>query len=206
MNVLAFSSSPRPKANSTALLQSFENGLQAAGGCMETVDAQDCKLKPCRGCLRCNLIKRCAVKNDDWPVLSEKILAADVLVFAGPIYFHHVAAPLKMIIDRFRSFMHVRITEQGLVHTPWHEWNKHFVLLLTMGAPTDEDARPVVELFEYITGVLGPENRLSVIAATGLALVGQIRMSAEQLTRCHMRNWGLTRIVPMRTLRVIRVF
>jgi FMN-dependent NADH-azoreductase len=132
--------------------------------------------------LRCNLIKRCALKNDDWPVLSEKILAADVLVFAGPIYFHHVAAPLKMILDRFRSFMHVRITEQGLVHTPWQEWNKHFVLLLTMGAPTDEDARPVVELFEYITGVLGPANRLSVVAATGLALAGQIQMSSEQLS------------------------
>ena len=152
---------------------------------METVDAQDCKLKPCRGCLRCNLIKRCALKNDDWPVLSEKILAADVLVFAGPIYFHHVAAPLKMILDRFRSFMHVRITEQGLVHTPWHEWKKHFVVLLTMGSPSDEDARPVVELFEYITGVLGPANRLSVIAATGLALAGQIRMSAEQLSRAY---------------------
>jgi putative NADPH-quinone reductase len=182
MNVLAFSSSPRLKGNSTALLQSFESGLHAEGGLMETVDAQHCTLKPCRGCLRCNLIKRCSLRNDDWSVLSEKILAADVLVFAGPIYFHHVAAPLKMILDRFRSFMHIRITEQGLVHTPWQEWNKHFVLLLTMGAPTDDDARPVVELFEYITGVLGTANRLSVVAATGLALAGQINMSAGQLS------------------------
>lgn len=181
MNVLAFTSSPRPNANSTALLKSFENGLLAAGNSMESVDAQHCMLKPCRGCLRCNLIKRCALKHDDWPVLSEKILAADVLVFAGPIYFHHVAAPLKMVLDRFRSFMQVRLTEQGLVHTPWQEWNKHFVLLLTMGAPIDEDARPVVELFEYITGVLGPANRLSVVSATGLALSGQINMDAGQL-------------------------
>lgn len=182
MNVLAFSSSPRTDANSKSLLQSFESGLQASGGCMETIDAQDCIVEACRGCLRCNLIKRCALKNDEWPELSGKILAADVIVFAGPIYFHHVAAPLKMILDRFRSFMHVRITDQGLVHTPWHEWKKHFVLLLTMGAPTDEDARPVVELFEYITRVLGPENRLSVLSATGLALAGQIRMNAGRLS------------------------
>ena len=187
MHVLAFSSSPRPNANSKALLQSFERGLLASGGSMETVHAQDCKLKPCRGCLRCNLIKRCALTNDDWSVLSEKILAADVLVFAGPIYFHHVAAPLKLILDRFRSFMHVRITEQGLVHTPWQEWKKHFVLLLTMGSPSDEDARPVVELFEYMTGVLGPSNRLSVVAATGLAQAGQITMDAEQLGQQYVR-------------------
>lgn len=181
MNVLAFSSSPRKNSNSTALLQSFENGLQAAGSSMEIVDAQKCQLEPCRGCLRCNLIKRCALKNDDWPVLSEKILAADVLVFAAPIYFHHVPAPLKMVLDRFRSFMHVRITEHGLVHTPWHEWKKHFVLLLSLGAPTDEDARPVVELFKYIAAVLGSANRLSVVTATKQAMAGQITMDAGQL-------------------------
>lgn len=181
MNVLAFSSSPRPNANSKALLQSFACGLQAAGGSIETFDAQGCSLKPCRGCLRCNLIRRCALRGDDWPELSARILAADVLVFAAPIYFHHVPAPLKMILDRFRSFMQVRITEQGLLHTPWHAWKKHFVLLLTMGSPSDEDARPVVELFEYMTGVLGPSNRLSVVAATGLALAGQISMDAVQL-------------------------
>ena len=187
MNVLAFSSSPRANANSKALLQSFENGLRSAGGSMEIVDAQECNLCACRGCLRCNLIKRCAVKNDEWPVLSKKILAADILVFAAPIYFHHVPAPQKIILDRFRSFMHIRLTEQGLVHTPWHEWKKHFVLLLTMGAPTNEDARPVIELFEYITSVLGAENRLSVVCATGLALAGQIHMSVEQLEEAYTR-------------------
>jgi putative NADPH-quinone reductase len=181
MKVLAFSSSPRTNANSTALLQSFENGLNSAGGSMETVDAQSCNLRPCKGCLRCNLIKRCAIKNDDWPELSDKILAADVLVFAAPIYFHHVPAPLKMILDRFRSFMNVRITDTELVHTPWHDWKKHFVLLLTMGSPSEDDARPVIELFEYITSVLGPENTLSVVCATGLALAGQISMDAERL-------------------------
>jgi FMN-dependent NADH-azoreductase len=118
-------------------------------------------------------------------VLSEKILAADVLVFAAPIYFHHVPGPLKIILDRFRSFMHVRIIETGLVHTPWHEWKKHFVLLLAMGEPSGEDARPVVELFEYITGVLGADNRLSVIAATGLAQAGQISMDAAQLRNAY---------------------
>jgi putative NADPH-quinone reductase len=154
---------------------------------METVDVQASTLKACRGCLRCNVMQRCVLKNDDWPVLSEKILAADVLVFAGPIYFHHVAAPLKMLLDRFRSFMNVSITEQGLVHTPFHTWQKHFVLLLTMGAPADEDARPVVELFEYITRVLGPANRLSVVAATKLAFAGQISMDAGRLRDTYAR-------------------
>jgi hypothetical protein len=154
---------------------------------METIDAQDCTLKPCRGCLRCNLIRRCAVSDDSWPELSAKILAADVLVFAAPIYFHHVPGPLKMILDRFRSFMHVRITNQGLVHTPWHEWNKHFVLLLTMGDPSGEDAQPVIGLFKCIIGMLGQGNRLSVVTARGLALAGQISMDAGQLRQSYVK-------------------
>jgi len=187
MNALAFSASPRKNGNSTALLNAFAEGFRGAGGILETVDAQGCAVRPCRGCLRCNLIKRCAVRDDAWPELSAKILSADILVFAAPIYFHHVPAPLKMILDRFRSFMQVRITETGLVHTPWQEWRKHFVLLLTMGAPSDEDARPVVELFEYMTGVLGPQNRLSLVAATKLALAGQISMDAAQLRQAYVK-------------------
>jgi putative NADPH-quinone reductase len=181
MKVLAFVSSPRPRGNSTALLNAFADGCRDAGGVIEIINTAQSEVRPCRGCLRCNLIKRCAVRDDDWLELSAKIIEADVLVFAAPIYFHHVPAPLKMILDRFRSFMNVRITAKGLVHTPWQEWSKHFVLLLAMGAPSNEEARPVVELFEYITGVLGPSNRLSIVAATGLALAGQITMDAAQL-------------------------
>jgi len=181
MNVLAFSASPRPNGNSAALLDAFADGLRESGGSLEVINAQHCRIRPCRGCLRCNLIGRCALRNDGWPAMSSKILDADVLVFAAPIYFHHVPAPLKIILDRFRSFIHVRITEQGLVYTPWHAWNKHFVLLLAMGSPSAEDGRPVVELFEYITGVLGPANRLSAVQATGLAVAGQIKMRAGEL-------------------------
>jgi hypothetical protein len=90
-----------------------------------------------------------------------------------------------MMLDRFRSFMHVRMTEAGLVHTPWHAWKKHFVLLLSLGEPSGQDARPVVELFEFITGVLGQGNRLSVVAATGLALAGQISMDAARLRHAY---------------------
>ena len=56
-----------------------------------------------------------------------------------------------------------------------------------MGSPSDDDARPVVDLFEYITSVLGAENKLSVVCATGLALAGQINMDAEQLAGAYKK-------------------
>jgi len=143
--------------------------------------ADELNIKNCSGCLRCNMLRRCSLRDDDWTDISEKILEADILVFASPIYFHHVTAPMKKLIDRFRSFVHVQITETGITHTPWAEWNKDFVLILPMGSSNDIDAQPVVDLFNYISSILGPKNRLHVIKGTRLAVVKQVTKSREEL-------------------------
>jgi len=151
MNIIAFNGSPRRNGNTSAMLREFIRGAKEVQSNIEEIIAQDVDLKFCTGCLKCNLIKGCAIRNDDWQELSQKILAADVLVFGSPIYFHHFTAPLKKIFDRFRSFMHVQITENGLKHTPWQEWRKHFILLLCLGSPIGDDAQPVIDLLQFIT-------------------------------------------------------
>ncbi len=171
----------RRDGNTSILLEHFLNGAKSNTDYAEEIIARDSDVEYCRGCLRCNLLGRCSINNDDWGDISRKILDADVLVFASPVYFHHVSAPLKKLIDRFRSFIHVQITETGLIHTPRHEWNKDFVLLMSMGSPDDSDARPVIELFEFIRSVLGKNNRLHVITATRLAAVNQLIKTKEEL-------------------------
>jgi multimeric flavodoxin WrbA len=182
MRILTFNGSPRSNGNTSALLQELVRGASESGANAETIIAQDINLKYCTGCLKCNFIKQCAIQNDDWQELSQKILDADVLVFASPVYFHHVTAPLKKILDRFRSFMHVQLTEHGLKHTPWHTWQKHFVLLLSQGSSNDDDAQPIIDLFKFIIEVLGTENQLTSIIGTRLAVVNQVRMSKEELS------------------------
>ena len=181
MRILAFSGSPRRKGNSSILLAEMLRGAQEAGAQTEEIIAEDVDLKYCKGCLRCNLLKRCAIKGDDWPELSQKILQADVLIFASPIYFHHLTAPLKKILDRFRSFVHVQITETGLKHTPWHEWKKVFVLILTMGSSSGADAQPVIDLFLYITTILGSKNILHSFMSNRLAVSNQVKMDEGEL-------------------------
>ena len=100
---------------------------------------------------------------------------------AAPIYFHYVTAPLKKLIDRFRSFIHVQITEEGVKHTPRTQWEKDFVLLLSMGSSNNEDAKPVVDLFDYMQKVLGENNKLHVIQATRLAVIKQIIKTEDEL-------------------------
>ncbi|MCK5170464.1 MAG: flavodoxin family protein [Bacteroidales bacterium] len=179
--VLVLDGSTRKLGNTSILLQHFVNGAKNNTEDIEQVQAKDIDIKYCNGCLRCNLIKRCSIRDDDWEDLSQKIDEADVLVFASPIYFHYLTAPLKNIIDRFRSFVHVQITETGLIHTPFKEWNKDFVLLLSMGSSDDKDAQPVIDLFEYMKEVLGEKNRLHVIKATRLAVIKQVQKTEEEL-------------------------
>lgn len=180
-NILVLDGSTRKQGNTSILVQQFIDGAKNNTKNIEQIQAKDINIKYCNGCLRCNLIKRCSIRDDDWGDLSQKIDEADVLVFASPIYFHYVTAPLKNIIDRFRSFVHVQIIETGLIHTPFKEWNKDFVLLLSMGSSDDSDANPVIDLFKYMKEVLGEDNRLHVIKGTRLAVIKQVQKTEDEL-------------------------
>lgn len=179
--LLAFNGSMRKSGNTNLLLQHFLNGAKENSGIVEELNAHELNLEYCRGCTRCNMVGRCTIHNDDWNEISQKILDADVLVFATPIYFHHVSAPLKKVIDRFRAFVKVQITENGLLHTPWQSWDKDFVLLLSMGSSDAREADPVVDLFKFFKTILGPKNRLHTISATRLAVINQMIKSEEDL-------------------------
>lgn len=179
--VLILDGSTRKNGNTSFLVEQFIKGANINSAQTEYVLAKDLNIKYCNGCLRCNLIKRCSISDDDWNSLSLKINEADVLVLASPIYFHYLTAPLKNIIDRFRSMVHVQITEEGVKHTPWNPWKKDVVLLLSMGSSDATDAQPVIDLFEYMKNVMGDKNQLHIIKATRLAVTKQITKSQKEL-------------------------
>jgi multimeric flavodoxin WrbA len=179
--IVAFNGSPRSNGNSTHLLDHFFKGAENYTTDYEQIDAHNLNIEFCRGCLRCNLLGRCSIQGDQWPEISQKISQADVLVFASPIYFHHVTAQLKKVLDRFRSFIRVELTESGLRHIPAEDWNKDFVLLLSMGSSDDADAQPVIDLFNFLTQTLGSSNKLHTIKGTRLAVSNQIVKTAYEL-------------------------
>ncbi len=180
-HVLAFNGSPRRSGNTSLLLTELLRGVRESGGSAEELVADELSVKPCRGCLRCNMLRRCAIRGDDWKALSARILAADALVFASPVYFHHLSSPMKKILDRFRSFVNVSITPQSIHHEPWQIWEKKFVLVLCMGSSDPADAQPAIDLFRFMTGMLGPANTLDVISGTRLAVLRQVSMLQPEL-------------------------
>jgi multimeric flavodoxin WrbA len=185
--LVVINGSPRSTGNTGFMLNSFLSGALQNETKIEFFDAHQINLEYCNGCLRCNLIKNCSITNDAWSNLSQKILNSEILVFASPIYFHHLTASVKKILDRFRSFVNVIITEQSMEHRPWQEWNKEFVLLLSMGSSNAEDAKPVIDLFQYMVKMLGEKNRLHIVTGKRLVVIKQITFNADDLKKLYIK-------------------
>jgi multimeric flavodoxin WrbA len=97
--VLVISSSLRRNSNSEQLAVSFADGAKSAGNEVEVISLRDKEIKFCIGCLACQKTQRC-VMHDDADAIREKMLHADVLVFATPIYYYEMSGVLKTMLDR----------------------------------------------------------------------------------------------------------
>ena len=98
-NVLVISTSPRKGGNSESLALEFAKGAQEAGNKVETVFFREKNIGFCKGCLACTKTNRCVIK-DDAAELVEKMLAADVIAFATPIYYYEMSGQMKTLLDR----------------------------------------------------------------------------------------------------------
>lgn len=97
--VLILSASPRKQGNSDILCDEFALGAREAGHEVEKVRIAEKNIGYCRGCYACKDTGICAIK-DDMAELLQKMIDADVIVFASPVYFYSVDAQLKAVIDR----------------------------------------------------------------------------------------------------------
>lgn len=101
--VLIISASPRRGGNSDILCDQFAFGAQQSGHQVEKVFVRDKKINYCIGCYTCLKTKGVCVYKDDMSELLQKIIDADVLVLASPVYFNTINAQLKTVIDRMMA-------------------------------------------------------------------------------------------------------
>ncbi len=99
IKTLGISTSPRIKGNSDLLLREALAGAESAGAHIEYIHLSDYNIAPCIECNACYTTGTCAIQ-DDFQQLLKKMLDADRLIFATPIFFMTVCAQAKMLIDR----------------------------------------------------------------------------------------------------------
>jgi len=102
--VLVILGSPRRKGNSAALANQIIKGVKSAKAAVETIYLQGMKIAPCKACDTCRKTrsKGCAIK-DDMQELYSKVIEADALVIASPVYWFNMSAQTKIFLDRLHG-------------------------------------------------------------------------------------------------------
>lgn len=99
-NILVLSASPRKGGNSDTLCDQFMLGARHAGHEAEKIFLRDAAVNYCLGCESCLQNRGVCVQKDDMAGILEKMIAAEVIVMATPVYFFSMDAQLKALIDR----------------------------------------------------------------------------------------------------------
>lgn len=99
LKVLGIMGSPRFGGNSDLLLDSALKGAKEGGAEIEKIRLCDLDISPCSECHGCDETGEC-IQNDDMQLLYPKLIEADRLFLASPIFFMGLSAQTKAFIDR----------------------------------------------------------------------------------------------------------
>ncbi len=163
-NILILSASPRKGGNSDILCDEFARGAAEAGNKTEKIRVADKKIGFCLACGHCTGTHEC-VQKDDMGDILDKMVNADVIVLATPVYFYTMCAQMKTLIDRTLP----RYTEIA---------DKDFYMIAVMA---DTDDRAMDRTFEglrgFFAGCLPGAREKGVVCGSGAWKAGDIRRS-----------------------------
>ncbi|MEI6764638.1 MAG: flavodoxin family protein [Bacteroidota bacterium] len=162
-NVIILSSSPRKSGNSNILCEQFMLGVQEAGHHAEMIYFRDKKINYCTGCGTCFNKKSCSQKDDMAEILG-KMIAADVIVMATPVYFYTMCGQMKTLIDRTCA----RYTDIN---------NKDFYFIITAAVNNKKSLERTVEEFRGFMSCLNSPREKGVIYGTGAWNIGDVKKS-----------------------------
>ena len=95
--VIVISTSLRRGSNSDMLADQFAEGAKAAGNEVEKISLVGKNIQFCKGCLGCQKL------DDDVNDIMAKVLKADVICWATPIYYYEMSGQMKTLIDRMNA-------------------------------------------------------------------------------------------------------
>lgn len=97
--VLVISGSPRKNGNSDTLCDEFVKGATEAGNSVEKISLREKIINFCTGCYACKNNGKC-IQKDDMADILDKMMNADVILMATPVYFYTMDGQMKTLIDR----------------------------------------------------------------------------------------------------------
>ena len=154
--VLIISSSPRKGGNSDKVCDEFIRGAKEAGHVTEKIFLKEKHINYCTGCGLCNTNNYTACsQKDDMAEILEKMITADVIVMATPVYFYGMNGQMKTFIDRCCArYTHIN--------------NKDFYFIAAAADTRKQELDRVFEGFRGFTSCLDNVNEKGLIYVTGV--------------------------------------
>ena len=161
-NVLVISSTLRKNGNSELLAEEFAKGAKDAGNNVEVISLRDKEIKFCKGCLACQNLGECVIKDDSNEIV-DKMQQADVIAFATPIYYYEMSGQLKTLLDRANALFALK-------------YNFRDIYLLAAAADTDVHSADIAAngIQGWVSCFSGVELK-GVVLGAGAQEVGDIK-------------------------------
>lgn len=163
-NILILSSSPRRAGNSDTLCNEFMRGAKDAGHSVEKIFLRDKTINYCTGCSTCSLHQKPCPQKDDMPEILAKMLDADIIVMATPVYFYTMSAQMKTLIDRCCG-LYTQMT------------NKEFYFIVTAAEDNQSNMERTIDTFQGFLDCLENPTIKGVIYGLGVWHTGEINSS-----------------------------
>lgn len=161
-NVLIISASPRKNGNSDILCDRFAQGAAESGNKVEKIFLASKNIGYCRGCGVCNSTHKC-IQKDDMAEILDKMVTADVIVLATPVYFYSMDGQIKTFIDRTVP-RYTEITD------------KDFYFIMTAADTDKASLTRTMEAFRGFTeDCLSGTREAGIIYGVGAWKVGEIK-------------------------------
>ena len=150
MKVIGINASPRRKANTQTLVQAALDGAASAGAETRLVNLHELAINGCLGCEGCKKQPGKCVQKDDLTPLLQEMTGYDAIVMGTPVYFFHVAAQFKLLVDRLYSFVeYIEDPETGQpsVRSAFPP-GKQFAFIISRGDPEPPSLLP--QLYDHL--------------------------------------------------------
>lgn len=174
-NMLILSSSPRRGGNSDTLSNEFLRGASDAGHSVEKIFLGDKKINYCTGCSTCSQHQKPCPQKDDMPEILDKMITADVIVMATPVYFYTMSAQMKTLIDRCCG-LYTQMT------------GKEFYFIVAAAENEQEKMERTIDTFQGFLDCLEEAAIKGVIYGLGVWHAGEINNSPSMRQAYEMGN------------------
>ncbi len=92
--------SPRKHSNTEVLLDTVLSELESLDVEASKIALRDFHIEPCRECRYCIDKGSCCIDDDMTRVIIPKLLRADIIIVASPVFFNNVTSYVKAFMDR----------------------------------------------------------------------------------------------------------